>query len=85
MPRPVHDPRALGLAVRERRRELGLSQQGLAERIGVSRQWVIDLEAGKERVELGLVMRALRGLDLRALVEPLASDPLDLDALVGDE
>ena len=85
MARPIHDPRALGLAVRERRRELGLSQQALAERIGVSRQWVIDLEGGKERAELGLVMRALRGLALRVLVEPLTSDPLDLDALLGDE
>lgn len=85
MARPLHDSHALGLAIRERRRELGLSQQALAERIGVSRQWIVELEAGKERAEIGLVLRAMRGLDLRVLIEPLATAPLDLDSLVGDE
>jgi len=84
MSRPIQDPAALGLALRERRRELGLSQQQLAARIGVSRQWVVDLEGGKERAELGLVLRALRGLDMRVVVEPLGPAALDLDRLVDD-
>ena len=80
MTRPVHDARALGLAIRERRSDLGLSQQQLADRLGVSRQWIVGLEAGRERAELGLVLRALHGLELRLLVEPILS--FDLDGLL---
>lgn len=54
----------LGLLVRERRKELGLDQQTLATRIGVSRLWVIQFERGKPRAEVGLVLRALLALEL---------------------
>jgi HTH-type transcriptional regulator/antitoxin HipB len=82
-PVPIGSPEELAIAVRERRRELGLSQQQLAERLGVSRQWVVGLEAGRPRAELGLVLRALRSLDLRVLIEPMPSGSIDLDALLG--
>lgn len=81
-PVPIGTPDELAIAVRERRRELGLSQQQLAARLGVSRQWVVGLEAGRPRAELGLVLRTLRSLDLRVLVEPMPSGSIDLDALV---
>lgn len=54
----------LGLLVRERRKELGLDQQTLATRIGVSRLWVIEFEKGKPRAAVGLVLRALLALEL---------------------
>ena len=82
-PLPIHTSDDLGVAVRERRRELGLSQQQLADRLGVSRQWIVGLEGGKPRAEIGLVLRALRSLDLRVLVQPVDSGPIDIDALVG--
>lgn len=44
------------------RRAAGLSQVDLARRVGVSRQWLIDLEAGKRTVEAGLVLGALQAL-----------------------
>jgi HTH-type transcriptional regulator/antitoxin HipB len=59
----------LGLAIRARRKELALDQATLAERVGVTRQWVIDIEKGKPRAELELVMRTLRALDLNVLIE----------------
>ena len=74
--------RDLGLAVRARRRELELSQQQLADRLGVSRQWVATLEGGHPRAELGLTLRLLRSLDLRLCVEPMDDDGIDLHALV---
>jgi HTH-type transcriptional regulator / antitoxin HipB len=37
----------------------------LAKRIGVSRQWVIEVEHGHARAELGLVLRALDALGIR--------------------
>jgi HTH-type transcriptional regulator/antitoxin HipB len=61
----VHTPIDLGLAIRERRKQLRLDQQALATRAGVSRQWIIAIEHGKPRAEIGLILRVLRELDLQ--------------------
>jgi HTH-type transcriptional regulator / antitoxin HipB len=83
-------------AVLGRRRELGLSQAQLAERIGVSRKWVSEFERGKATAELGLVLRLLESLDLQVTITPTAqsnraradgrvtSAPVDLDALLEE-
>jgi y4mF family transcriptional regulator len=55
-------PEDLGILLRERRTALGLSQAALAERVGVSRQWIVDLEQGKPRLEIGLVLRTAEAL-----------------------
>ncbi|HSO31892.1 MAG TPA: helix-turn-helix domain-containing protein [Labilithrix sp.] len=86
----------LGLLLRSRRRELGLDQRTLAERIGVSRLWIIEFERGKARAEIGLVMRALIALDLqldvtveapaapapRATARGKTTAPPDIDAIL---
>lgn len=51
--------------VRSRRLELGLSQALLASQIGVSRQWIIDIEKGKPRAELALALAVLEALDIQ--------------------
>lgn len=60
----VRTPSDLGLLIRERRKNLGLDQQELAKKVGVSRLWIIEIEKGKPRAEIGLVMRTLLALDL---------------------
>jgi HTH-type transcriptional regulator/antitoxin HipB len=54
-------------AVRERRRELGLTQQEVADVIGVNRRVIGQLESGKSTVQLRIALEAARavGLDLR--------------------
>lgn len=47
MPIPVPDLRALGVAVAQRRRELGWSIDRLAEASGVHRKTIIQIEAGR--------------------------------------
>lgn len=73
----VRTPGDLGLLIRERRRKLGLDQRELAEKVGVSRLWVIEIERGKPRAEIGLIMRTLLALDLALEVsaEPAAAAP----------
>jgi len=58
-------PVDVGSLVRARRKQLGMDQSQLAEKIGVSRQWIIEIEKGKPGAELGLVLRALQALGLR--------------------
>jgi HTH-type transcriptional regulator/antitoxin HipB len=60
----LRTPSDFGRAVRHRRRALGLDQAELAQSAGVSRQWIVALERGKEGVALALVLRTLRVLDL---------------------
>lgn len=81
----------IGLIIRDRRRSCGLGQRALAERVGVSRQWIIAVEKGKPRAEAGLVLRTLRalGLELSVSAEEEHSQPLepgllyiDIDAVV---
>lgn len=54
----------LGELVRDQRKRRGWSQTRLAEQAGVSRLWIGHFERGKESLELGLVLKTLRVLDL---------------------
>ena len=65
----LRTPRDIGAIIRQRRRELGLDQATLAQNVGVSRQWIIEVEAGKPRAELGLVLRTLDVLGVRLVDE----------------
>lgn len=83
----VCTPADLGAVVRDRRRQLKLLQADFAKQIGVSRQWLIALEGGHARAELGLVLRALDALNIRfdATVEQTGSQApgaVDIDAIV---
>lgn len=60
---------ALGTAIRERRRALGIAQDELALAIGVNRRVIGQLEGGKESVQLGIALRAARALGLNVGVE----------------
>ncbi|MET4117862.1 HTH-type transcriptional regulator/antitoxin HipB [Bradyrhizobium sp. JR1.5] len=61
----LRTPAELGAILRDRRKKLKLDQSTFAKSIGVSRQWVIEVEHGHARAELGLILRALDALDIR--------------------
>ncbi len=56
----------VGAAIRAARRAEGLTQAQLAERAGVGRQWLVALEKGHDRAELGKALAVLAALGLRA-------------------
>lgn len=70
----------LGAIIRDRRRNLGLDQGDLASQVGVSRKWIIDVEKGKPRAEIGLILRTLESLGLSLAVDP-ASPTTSLNSL----
>lgn len=86
----VHTPLDLGLLIRETRRQKSLHQNDLAQMVGVSRQWIVEVEHGKPRAELGLVLRTLAVLGVNLDAEtgvsvPNVATPLalvDLDDLL---
>ena len=78
----------LAAQVRGRRIQIGLSQDQLATRAAVSRQWVNKFEAGRQHAELGHLLRVLDALDLQLDVSPRSVSPaspagaVDLDAIL---
>ena len=84
--RSVHD---LAAAVRGRRLALELTQHQVADRAGVSRDWINYFEAGKSTVELGHVLRVLDALGLCLDLVPgereqAPTQGVDLDALLEE-
>jgi HTH-type transcriptional regulator / antitoxin HipB len=70
-PMRIRTPRDLGSIIRERRIELGMEQGALAEKAGTSRKWIVEVEQGKPRAEIGLILRTLKALEVSI---DLASD-----------
>lgn len=62
----LHNPEQLGAAIRLRRKEKGLTQIELAKLLGAERKWVLNLESGNSKAEIGLILRAIEVLGLRA-------------------
>lgn len=70
-------PRQLGAAITQRRRDLKLTQQQLADQAGVSRSWLIRLENGHGGAQLRQVLSVLAALNLaiNLTVAPPQEDP----------
>jgi HTH-type transcriptional regulator/antitoxin HipB len=75
--------------MKERRRELGLTQAALAELVGVNRRWVVQVELAKTSADLRTLLRALQVLGAELHVMPtspsVATNELDdiVDARPG--
>lgn len=83
-------PEDLGGLIKSQRERLTLSQQELADRLGVSRKWINEIEQGNAGAKLGLVLRALNELEIEIVAEtgsakaeqPLPPiDEIDIDAI----
>ncbi len=84
----IRTPADLGAVIRDRRKQLCLGQAELAEKISASRQWVVAIERGHSRAELGLVLRTLDSLGIRLEtrdkdVTPKTPSSPDIDAIVA--
>jgi HTH-type transcriptional regulator/antitoxin HipB len=86
----IRSIRDIAAAARGRRLDLGLNQADLARRVGVSRKWLVEFEAGKQSAELGLVLRVLDELGLLLDLSPegegqsSTGETVDLDALLEE-
>lgn len=88
MERPANSAIEIGAVIREARQATGMTQAALAERAGVSRAFVIDVEKGaRRRAELGRILSLFRALDLSLVArsEPLPSFEEAYAQLIGGD
>ena len=85
----IRTPADLGALIRDRRIKLGLDQSSLAQQVGVSRQWIVEVERGKPRAEIGLLLRTIDALGIRLIAEkeipgkPREASTVDIDSIVA--
>lgn len=81
----------LGAIIRDRRKKQGLDQADLAARVGVSRQWIVEVEKGKPRAEVSLILKTLDALGVmidldddapKKSSKPAKSETVDIDAVI---
>jgi HTH-type transcriptional regulator/antitoxin HipB len=89
----IRTARDLGAAIRQARKDRGLSQAGLAKEVGVHQPKISAMEKGAPGVRVGLILQILRALDLTITIGPSSkrttkgrqqerdAEDIDLDAI----
>lgn len=65
---------SLGRLIQGARKEQGLTQEGLAERAGVSRAWLAKVESGHRGAEFQRILRVLDALEIDLVARPRRRD-----------
>lgn len=65
----IYTPSSLGDAIRHYRAEAGMTQADLAERAGIQRSYLSELESGKETEQVKRLFRVLRELGVRMTLD----------------
>lgn len=86
----IKTAKEIGLLVREQRKSRGWTQDTFAQKLGVSRLWVVQMELGKSTAQIGLVLRALNELGLPMQIDLSPKDEtkpagfIDLDSIIRE-
>lgn len=65
----VYSAASLGAAIKHYRHEAGLTQADLAERAGLNRTYLSELEQGRETEQVKRILRVLKRLGVRMTLE----------------
>jgi HTH-type transcriptional regulator / antitoxin HipB len=83
----IRTPKDIGALIRDRRKSIGLDQAELAARIGVGRVWINQVERGKPRASLELVLRALSAVnvEVRGVTETETDKPTTTTPVISPD
>jgi transcriptional regulator with XRE-family HTH domain len=76
---------ALGLAVKTRRQELGLTQEQLANDTELHQRWISNVETGKRNPSYGSLRRLAAGLELSASQLLARAERVESDARAANK
>jgi len=87
----IRTAKDIGALIRDKRKNQKLDQAELAKKVGVNRRWVLEVERGKPRAEIGLILKTLDALGLTVSIDVEAAarrrgdreiEPVDIDAII---
>ena len=73
--------RRLGRTVAKRRRELGLTQSDIAEKLGLSRASLANLESGRQRIMVHQLFALANALKLKSILDLVPETWVPLEPL----
>lgn len=76
---------ALGVAVKARREDLGLTQEQLANDTDLHQRWISNVETGKRNPSYGSLRRLAAGLDISASELIASAEKIETDAGKANE
>jgi transcriptional regulator with XRE-family HTH domain len=76
---------ALGLAVKHRREELGLTQERLSNDTDLHQRWISNVETGKRNPSYGSLRRLAAGLGLTASGLLARAEQVEATGSVGNQ
>jgi HTH-type transcriptional regulator/antitoxin HipB len=71
--RHINSAKALGRAIRDQRKSLGLNQTSAGRLVGVHQTTVSAVEQGVSKVKIDTLLKILAALRLELLVQPIQS------------
>lgn len=70
MPHTARTPQQIGAAIKRARRAAGLSQNALAEKVGIWQETVSKIESGQTNTRVDTLCDILAALDLEIAIRP---------------
>jgi HTH-type transcriptional regulator / antitoxin HipB len=78
----IRTGRQLGAALRRRRKQVGLSQEALAEKVSLRQATISRLESGDTGTKLGTLLDVVAALSLEIVARPRSkSSPGDIESI----
>jgi HTH-type transcriptional regulator/antitoxin HipB len=78
----IRTGRQLGAALRRRRKQVGLSQEALAEKVSLRQATISRLESGDTGTKLGTLLDVVAALSLEIVARPRSkSSPSDIESI----
>ncbi len=87
----IRTAKDIGALIRDQRKKQKLDQAELAKKVGVNRRWVLEVERGKPRAEISLILKTFDALGLTLSIEGEAAarrrggreiQSVDIDAII---
>lgn len=80
----IDNPKSLGQALRQARKQLGLTQPELALASGVGVRFIVELEAGKPTIQLGRALQVVDALGGQLILTGFESAATDNQQPITD-
>ena len=80
----ISSAKALGRAIRDRRKSMGLNQTDTGNLVGVHQSTVSAVERGESRVQIDTLLKLIAALRLELLIQPIQAQETHWEEIWSD-